>query len=158
MLISFPTHSPQVDLKIWASRMLRNSSRNAPVSATLAINSTQTHQKNLSDTWSNTNTGHHSKWSQPVSKLPQPETLPDRSLDTEVFHSKSSVSDMLTLLKISRLFIEKHGFKIQRTDKTQSNLISSMQTKENSTTYGLRNSKKLYENPDTYTSGLSLTA
>ena len=101
------THSQPMSSPIWGSRMLRNSSRIAPVSATLAINSTQTHQKNLSDTWSNTNTGHHSKWSQPVSKLPQPEILPDRSLDTEVFHSKSSVSDMLTLLKISRLFIEK---------------------------------------------------
>ena len=114
----YPIHNQQRDLEIWVSRMHRNSLRIAPVSAILPINSTQIQAKSSSDTWSNTNTGAHLKWSPPVSKSPQPETLPDKSCDTEASASKSSVSDMLTLLKTCRLYAEKHGCKTQRTDKT----------------------------------------
>jgi thymidylate synthase (FAD) len=63
MLNFYHIPNQQVNIEIWASQMRRNSLRIAPVSAILPINSTQTHQKNLSDTWSNTNTGAHSKWS-----------------------------------------------------------------------------------------------
>ena len=135
MLNFYPIVNLQTNLEIWASEMRRNSLRIAPVSAIPPISSTQIHQTNLSDTWSSTNTGAHSKWCQPVSKLPQPETLPDRSYDTEVSVSKSSVSDMLTLLKTCRLYVEKHGCKIQRTcllytspsprDRTRSRMPSS---------------------------------
>ena len=120
MLNWYPTVNPLWNLEIWASQMRRNSLRIAPVSAILPINSTQTHPKNSSDTWSSTNTGAHSKWSQPALKSPQPETLPDRSLDTEVSASKSSVNAMLTQLEISSSLQEKQDCKTPRTDRTQS--------------------------------------
>ena len=91
------TVNPQRNSQILASQMHRNSLRIAPVSAIPPINSTQIHQKNLSDTWSNTNTGVHSKWSPPVSKLPPQEILHDRSSDIVASAFKNSVSDMLTL-------------------------------------------------------------
>jgi thymidylate synthase (FAD) len=69
MLNFYHIHSQQTSLPTWVSQMRRNSLRIAPVSAIPPISSTQTHQKNSSDTSSNTNTGHHSKWSQPVLKL-----------------------------------------------------------------------------------------
>ena len=73
----YPIHSQQRDLQIWASAMRRNSLRIAPVSAIPPISSTQIHQTNLSDTWSSTNTGAHSKWCLPAWKSPQQETLQD---------------------------------------------------------------------------------
>ena len=65
MLNFYPIPSQQVNLETWASRMHRNSLRIVPVSAIPATNLTPKHQRNSSDTWSNTNTGAHSKWSQP---------------------------------------------------------------------------------------------
>ena len=149
----YPIVNPHRNLQIWASQMHRNSLRIVPVSVIPPINLTQRRQTNSSDTWSNTNTGAHSKWSQPVSKSQPPETLPDRSLDTEVSVSKSSVSDMLTLLKTCRLYVEKHGYKIQRTDKTVSTSMINCY-KMNGTELNNESSMRLNEN----TSGLLLTA
>jgi flavin-dependent thymidylate synthase len=73
-----PIHSQQNNLPIWVSQMRRNSLRIAPVSAIPATSSIQRHQRSLYDILLNTHTGVPWKWSQPVSKLPQPETLPDK--------------------------------------------------------------------------------
>jgi hypothetical protein len=58
------------------------------------------------------------EWSQPVSKLPPPETLQDKSSDIEVSAAKSSANDMLTLLKNCRSYLEKHDCKTRTIDKT----------------------------------------
>jgi len=115
--------NPPRNLQTLASQMHRNSLRIAPVSAIPPINSTQTHQKNLSDTWSNTNTGHHSKWSLPVSKSLQLEILLDKSCVTEVSVSNNFLNAMLIQRKISILLQEKLDFKTPRTDRTVSKLM-----------------------------------
>ena len=90
MLNFYPIHNQQANLETWASRMHKNSLRIAPVSAIPAISSIQKHPRNSSNTSSNISTGAHLKWSQPVLKSQQPETLPDKSLDTEVLVSEFS--------------------------------------------------------------------
>jgi thymidylate synthase ThyX len=105
--------------------MRKNSLRIAPVSAILPINSIQKHLKNSSDTWSNISTGAHWKWSLPALKLKPQETLLDKSCDTEVLVSKNSVSDMLTLLKTSRLWLEKHDSKTKKIDRTVSKQMTN---------------------------------
>jgi hypothetical protein len=120
MLNFYHIHNPQVNLKTWVLQMHRNSLRIAPVCPIHQINLTPKHQNDSSDTWSNTNTGHHWKWSQPVAKSLPLETSQDRYLDTEVSVSKSSVNDMLILLKTSRLWLEKHDSKTKKIDRTVS--------------------------------------
>jgi hypothetical protein len=158
MFVCYPTANPQWNTEIWASQMHRNSLRIAPVSAILPTNSTLKHQKNSSDTWSGTNTGRHWKWSQPVAKSPPQEISQDKYLDTEVSHSKSSASDMLTLLETSVSFVEKHDCKTQKIDKTASHLTPMMPIIESWNANGSISSMKLYEPHEMPTVGLSLTA
>ena len=56
---------------------------------------------NYSNTSSNTNIGPPLKWFLPVLKSLPHETLPDRSLDTEVLVFKNSANDMLTTQEFS---------------------------------------------------------
>ena len=112
--------NPHRNLQILVSEMRRNSLRIAPVSAIPQTSLTLKHQTSSYDTWSDTNTGRHWKWSQPAVKSPPPEILPDRSSDTDHFHSRNSVNAMLTQLKIWRSLNEKPDFKTPRTDRTVS--------------------------------------
>ncbi len=107
------------NLPAWVSMMRRNSLRIAPVSAILPINLTPRHLSDLSNTWSSTNTGAHSKWCQPVAKSSPPAILPDRFYVTEVSAFKSSPSDMLTLRLNStrRLCYVRHDSKTPRIDR-----------------------------------------
>ena len=153
MLNFYHIVNPQTNFEIWASEMHRNSLRIAPVSAIPPISSTQIHQTNLSDTWSSTNTGAHSKWSQPVSRLPQQEILPDRSLDIAASASKNLVNDMLTLLKTCRLYVEKHDSKTIKIDRTASKSMISYYKMIGTV---LNNESSMQ--PNEKTSGPSLTA
>ena len=120
MLNFYHIANPPTNLDHKVLKTLRNSLPIAPVCPIPPINTTWKQPTSSSNTLSSTSTGVHSKWSQPVWKLQQPETLPVKSCDTEVLASKNSASDMLTLLKTSILYLEKHGYKTPRTDKTQS--------------------------------------
>ena len=135
--------------------MLKTSSLFARVSPIQAINSTRKHQRNSSDTSSNTSTGHHSKWSQHAWKSPQQETLQDKSLDIEASASKSSVNDMLTLLMTCRLWLEKHDCKTQRIDKTPSNWNRQLAMQCYKTNGEISNSSSS-NLQETHTSGLSI--
>ena len=118
MLNFYPIHNQQRNLQMWASQMRRNSLRIAPVSAIPPINLTLKHQKNLSDTSSNTNTGHHSKWYQPVLKSPQHEISLDKFSDIDLLAFKNFLNDTQILLKIYHSLLEKPESKILKIDKT----------------------------------------
>ena len=153
MFVWYPIHNQHKSLQIWASQMRRNSLRIAPVSPTQAISSIQRHQKSLYDILLNTHTGHPLKWFRPALKSQPPEISQDRSYAIDHSPSKSSVSDMLTLLKTSRSYCEKHDFKTQRTDKTVSKrAIKSY--REN----GNLDKTMLSAKPEWPTNGLSIMA
>ena len=120
MLNFYHTVNPPQNSQAWASMMRRNSLRIAPVCPIPQTNSIQKQPKNSFDTLSSTSTGAHSKWSQPVLKSPQQETLPDRFYVTEVSAFKSSPSDMLILQlnSMRRLCYVRQDSRTQRIDRT----------------------------------------
>jgi len=158
MFAWYPTVNPLVNLDTWASKMRRNLSRIAPVSAIPPISSTPRHPRNSYDTWCDTNTGHHLKWYQPVSKSPPHETSQDRYSDTDHSHSKNSVSDMLTLLETSRSFVEKHDCKIQKIDRTQLGSTSIMTSTSTSRRVGKTYNEISSLSLEKPTNGLSVKA
>ena len=118
MLNFYPIHNQQRNLQMWASRMRRNLLRIVPVSAIPPTNSTLKRQKNLLDTLSSTNTGHHSKWYQSASKSLQHGISLDKSCDIDLLAFKNFLNDMQILLKTYHSSLEKLEGKIPKIDKT----------------------------------------
>jgi hypothetical protein len=158
MFAWYPIQDPLRNLATTVSRMRRTSWPFAPVSATLAISSTQTQAKDSSDISSNTSTGHPWRWFRPASKSQPRETSPDRCCGTDRSHSRSSASDTQTLFETLSLSFDTQGYRTPLTDRIVSNLISATQSTENCLIYGVKNNSVSLEPLEKPTLGLSLMA
>ena len=120
MLNLYPSVSPLKNLELTVLRMHRNSLPIAPVCPIQPTNTTWKQPTSSYDTLSSTSTGAHSKWSQPVSKLPQPETSPDKSSDIDLLAFKNFLNDTQILLETLRSLPEKPDCKTQKIVRTAS--------------------------------------
>jgi len=158
MFAWFPIQDPQRNLPNTVSRMRRTSWPFAPVSATPAISSTQTHQRDSYDISYDINTGRPWRWFPPAWKSQPPETSRGRCSGTGASRSRSSASDTQTLFEILSSSFDTHGCRTAQTDRIVWNLISGIQNTENSLIYGLKNNKMSLEPLEKPTVGLSLMA
>jgi hypothetical protein len=157
MFAWYPIQDPQSNLQIWASRMHKNSSRIAPVSAIHRTSSIQRHQRSLSDILSNTHTGVPSRWCLLAWRSPPPETSPDRYSDTDHSHSKSSASAMQTLFEPRFRYSRSTDAGQQKQTEQYRTDLSDPDDRELHV-YGWKNNRLSFEPLEKPTLGLSLMA